>query len=305
MNRPANLFAIALCFLLVGGSQGWAQTFWDRDSLPNPQRLRLVHGASLGTYTGAMTLLGLAWYANEDLGGFHFFDDRQQWQQMDKVGHSYGGYLGGTLLYGWYRWAGMPRQKAALWSGTVSFLMMSSIEGLDGLAEKWGFSWSDVGANFAGSGLATLNHLAWDEPRLQLKWNYLPSPYAGDPDFEDLFGRSFPEWMLKDYNGQSYWLSVRVHSFLPAGNFRDHYPRWLNLAVGYSAFGLEGGYDDPLSDWREREYRQWYLSLDLDLSHIRARRPWVRALLSTVNYVRIPLPALRFDRYGMGFEPLR
>jgi hypothetical protein len=30
----------------------------------------------------------------------------------------------------------------------------------------------------------------------------------------------------KDYNGQTYWLSVNLHSFIKA-------PKWLNLAIGY------------------------------------------------------------------------
>jgi hypothetical protein len=90
-----------------------------------------------------------------------------------------------------------------------------------------------------------------------------------------------------------------VHSFLPPGNFKDHYPRWLNLAVGYGAAGLEGGYADPLSNWREREYRQWYLSLDIDPSQIKTRYGWLNATLRVVSLIRIPLPSLRYDRDGL------
>ncbi|MEZ4686689.1 MAG: hypothetical protein R3B47_11660 [Bacteroidia bacterium] len=47
-----------------------------------------------------MTYLGISWYHNSDLGPFHFFDDNSEWKQMDKVGHSLGGYTTTRYLVG-------------------------------------------------------------------------------------------------------------------------------------------------------------------------------------------------------------
>jgi hypothetical protein len=45
------------------------------------------------------------------------------------------------------------------------------------------------------------------------------------------------EQMLKDYNGQTYWLSVNLHSFYKGSKI----PKWLNLAIGYGANGMLTG----------------------------------------------------------------
>ncbi|MDP5172492.1 MAG: YfiM family protein [Bacteroidia bacterium] len=303
-------FLLLLCLFLLVGSSCLAQlrvngSLFMPDSVPNRARTIGVNSFIGGGYVISMTTLGLAWYADEDLGSFHFFDDSFEWKQMDKMGHAYGSFLTSSWFMGLNQWAGMPRRKAIVLGSLQGFLSVSSIELFDAFGETWGFSWSDVAANATGASLAVLNESLWGEQRIMYKWNYLPSPYAGDPDFERLFGNNFAEWLLKDYNGQSYWLSLRVHSFLPESSFKDHYPKWLNLAVGYGAYGLEGGYDDPNGSWTTREYRQFYLSLDFDTSQIHTRSQTLNFLLGALNYIRIPLPTVRFDKYGVGMEAFR
>ncbi len=297
-----------LCGMLHGellAQLRFHDSFWQpADTFQRPRSV-LVH-CSMGIGYGlSMFALGKAWYANEDLVSFHFFDDSHQWKQMDKLGHAYSTFFTSNWFSALHRWSGMDRWKA-MWLGAAEgFVAVSSIELFDAYGESWGFSWSDVFANASGAGLSILNESLWQETRLMLKWNYLPSPYVYDPDFERLFGRTFPEWMLKDYNGQSYWLSLKVDPFLPEGRFKDSYPDWLNIAVGYSAFGLEGSYEDPAGSWTTREYRQYYISLDLDLSEIHTRSAFLNVLLHTLNYVRIPLPAFQINRNGLGLVGLR
>lgn len=278
--------------------------FFTNDTLPNPGRQRLVLGVAGGGYVAIMGYMGFVWYANEDLGPFHFFDDLHEWRQIDKGGHMLGGYTGSRWVIDLLRWSGMEKKKAVLTGSLAGFLAMSSIEVFDGFGATWGFSWSDVGANLIGASLAATNQLLWEEERLQLKVSYRRSPYATDPDFADLFGRNWPEWVLKDYNGHTIWLSVRVHAFLPEGRLKRHYPPWLNVAIGYGAEGLEGGYDDPLGDWRTREYRQWYVGFDVDLMQFQPRSGLLNTFLHTVGFLRIPLPALRYDREGLRLRAL-
>lgn len=275
-------------------------SFFVHATAPNEKRRKLVNRLTIGGYGLAAAYLGVVWYSQEDLSHFHFFNDSREWLQMDKAGHMFGGYHASRWMIEMYKWSGDPKEKAILKGATVGFLAMSSIEVLDGFGKKWGASIYDVGANALGSGLAVLNQSVWNEDRLQLKVSYRTSSYARDPAHEDLFGSNFPSRFLKDYNGQTLWLSVRVHSFLPEGSFKQVYPRWLNVAVGYSGEGMIGGYGQE--EWeiiREREYRQAYLSLDIDFTQIPTKSGVLRTVFSVLNMFRPPLPALQIDQNGM------
>ena len=50
--------------------------------------------------------------------------------------------------------------------------------------------------------------------------------------------------VLKDYNGQTYWLSANIWSFNKESNF----PRWLNVAFGYGADGMLYGENNPTNN---------------------------------------------------------
>jgi len=278
--------------------------FFNPDTTPNRSRSRWITGLSLGGYGLTMAGLGTLWYSEEDLGRFRFFNDAHEWKQIDKAGHAFSTYQATRLLIGFYKWSGQPKGKSLVLGSGLGLLMVSSIEVFDGFGETWGFSWPDLAANSLGAGLAVLNQALWHENRLQLKIGYRGYDYQGDTTLMRLFGQSRVERWVKDYNGHTLWLSVRVHSFLPEGNLKRWYPRWLNLAVGYGAEGLRGGYDDPNGPWRTREYRQLYLSLDLDLSQIHTRSGFLNSLFEVISVVRIPFPALRWDREGLMFRPL-
>ncbi|MEM7514076.1 MAG: DUF2279 domain-containing protein, partial [Bacteroidota bacterium] len=250
---------------------------------PDLNRKRWVNRITLGGYGIGALYLGTSWYAQEDLSHFRFFDDSREWKQMDKVGHAFGGYHASRWMIDLYKWSGMPKKKALINGGLYGFAAMSSIEVLDGFARKWGASWTDIGANLVGTSLAVGNELLWNEQRLQLKVSYITSPFARQEEYNDLFGTNYGQWFIKDYNGQVLWLSVRVHSFLPEGSFKRIYPRWLNLAVGYGADGLVGGYGEE--EWeviQAREYRQFYLSLDIDLTNIKTNNGFLKTLFSII-----------------------
>jgi hypothetical protein len=281
-------------------------SFFRNDTVLNLKRKRMVTGMAVGGYLVAAAYIGGVWYGNEELTRFHFFDDWNEWQQFDKTGHLLGGYHASKWMIDLYKWSGMEKRKAILIGGTAGFLGMASIEVFDGFAQQWGASWSDLGADLVGSALAMGNQALWNENRIQLKISYLKSPYADVDSLSYLFGGNPLEWLLKDYNGHAFWVSVRMHSFLPEGKFKRIYPRWLNLAVGYGGEGMIGGYgrDNP-ADIRAREFRQYYVGLDIDLSNIKTRSGFLNSVFSFVNFLRIPAPALQFDRNGVKFLPLR
>lgn len=263
------------------------------DTVPNKKRLIPVAAISVGGYALAYGGMALAWYQDFPRTKFHFFDDNHEWAQIDKMGHALGGYQGARGMIQLLKWGGLDRKRTALYGGLTGFLALVPVEVLDGFAEKWGASWGDLVADFAGGALAAGNELLWSEQRIQLKISYHPTKYA---DLRpDLFGDKITKY-VKDYNGHTTWLSFRLHSFLPESKFKKRYPRWLNLAVGYGANGLLGGYEQGLTPAiREREYRQYYLAFDIDLSYIKTKSAFLDFLLGVVNFIHLPSPTLEFN----------
>jgi len=267
--------------------------FFRADTIRNPKRVKAVTGICLGGYGLAYTGIALAWYKDFPRTQWHWFDDNHEWGQVDKIGHALGGYQGARGMIGLFKWSGMSRKQTALYGGVIGFMSLAPIEVFDGYAEKWGASWGDLVADGAGAGLAFANEMLWSEQRIQIKISYHTTPYA--KVFPNLFGNDVTK-VLKDYNGHTGWLSFRIHSWLPEGKFKRKYPRWLNVAVGYGANGLTGGYDQGLTpSIRDREYRQYYLSLDVDFTAIPTRHGGVRLLLDVLNVIHFPAPALEFN----------
>ena len=63
----------------------------------------------------------------------------------------------------------------------------------------------------------------WQEQRIQFKFSFHPKKYKETvlkQRADDLFGKSWYEQMLKDYNQQTYWLSANLKSFFKASNIR-------------------------------------------------------------------------------------
>lgn len=266
------------------------------DSTLNPRRQRAVTWTALGGYAGMGTYLGFIWYAQQGMGSFHFFDDSREWKQMDKAGHALGAYTASRWMGDLYRWSGVAPRKAAIRSAAIGFLAMSTIEVFDGFGVGWGASPTDLCANFSGSALYLTNQLLWGENRIQLKASYLPSMYVNNPDslakYNHIFGKNIVEWPLKDYNGHTYWLSVRAKSFLPReSRIRQAWPIWLNPALGYGANGMSSGFAST-------SYRQWYLGFDVDLAEVWRKPGLVRTGFSVASLFRLPLPALEVDKFG-------
>lgn len=257
------------------------------------RRLWLAGGL---TYTVSMVALDQLWYKDFPRTSFHTFNDNAQWLQMDKAGHAMAAYHINDAAHRALVGVGSDRKKAAWLGAGVSLLSLTSIEVLDGFSQAWGFSWGDQIANTAGVGLFLGQELLWQEQRIRLKFSYLPSPYADlNPE---LLGRDWTERWLKDYNGQTYWLSVNPGAF---GKANTRWPAWLNVAAGYGADGMVTGRGealDPLSSFAYERVRQYYLSLDVDLTQIPTNKRWVRILLDAGGLIKIPAPGVQYDTKG-------
>ncbi|MES2763130.1 MAG: DUF2279 domain-containing protein [Bacteroidota bacterium] len=254
--------------------------------------------------SGSLIYLNQAWYQEYKTSNFHTFNDNAEWLQMDKVGHTVTNYQIGRIMMGAMDWAGYTKKKQILIGGLSGLVYMSAIEVMDGYSEGWGFSWGDVGANALGSGIAIGQKALWDEQRIQLKVSYLPSPYAKYRP--ELLGNSFATEMLKDYNGQTYWLSINPSSFMKK---ETKFPKWLNVAFGYGGNGMLGAFynnvvvqDESGKVTSFERYRQGYFSLDVDLTRIKTRSKVLKSIFYGLNIIKIPFPNLELSEGKLKFN---
>lgn len=268
----------------------------------NKKRVRLVTAGNIIGY--GSTLIGFygAWYKNYPQTNFHSFNDSREWLQVDKLGHLYGAYVGGSASMEMWRWTGIGRKKRIWLGGLSGVAYQTVIETLDGFSKGWGWSWSDMGANVLGSGLVIGQELAWDEQRIRIKFSVHRRSY-GDAELNQransLYGKGSAERFIKDYNAQTYWASVNLRSFFP----KSRLPRWLNVAVGYGAEGMFGAEANvgtaengniTFNRPDIKRYRQWFIAPDIDLTKIPTKKKGVRLLLGLLNAFKFPAPSLEF-----------
>ena len=249
-----------------------------------------------------ITLLGLnqLWYADFKRSKFHTINDNNEWLQMDKMGHVFTSYQLGKNGAQLLNWSGVGEKDQLIYGATLGFGFLTTVEVLDGFSKEWGFSWGDILANAAGTGLYIGQELLWNEQRIALKFSFHQTKFASLRP--DKLGENFLEQILKDYNGQTYWLSVNLHAFFKEKNI----PKWLNIAVGYGANGMLTGtkdIDNQLLTNLQRQ-RQFYLSLDVNLSTIETNSKVLRSFLDVFNMIKIPFPTLEFNKKGSAFHLL-
>jgi hypothetical protein len=275
------------------------------DSLSVVKKRKFTLGvSSIALTTGSLIYLNQAWYQQYSTSEFHTFNDNDEWFQMDKYGHTFSTYQTGRLMMNAMEWAGYSKKKQLIIGGLSGFAYMSAIEVMDGYSSGWGFSWGDMAANALGSGLAIGQKAWWNEQRVQLKFSFYSSAYAKYRT--DLLGESFATQILKDYNGQIYWLSINPSSFMKK---ETKFPKWLNVAFGYGANGMLGARynnilvvdEDGTTHYFDR-YRQGYFSLDVDLTRIKTRSKVLRSVFSCLNIIKIPFPNLELSEGKLKFN---
>lgn len=248
----------------------------------------IITEASLGTIS--LLALDQLWYKDYPRSKFHTLDDTDEWLQMDKLGHVFTAYQVGRIGADVLNWSGVSKKNQLLYGGTLGFTFLTAVEILDGFSEEWGFSWGDMLANAAGTGLYIGQEMLWNEQRIALKYSFHQTQYASQRP--DKLGDGFSEEFLKDYNGQTYWLSVNIHSF-----FKDSsIPKWLNVAFGYGADGMLTGSNETLEGLfnNQNRVRQYYFSLDVDLSRIKTNSHFLRTVFDVFNVIKVPFPTVEF-----------
>ena len=268
-------------------------------------RLLLVSGVHAALWTGSYIALDRTWYANYPRSSFHFFNDDAEWNQMDKGGHLWTCYNISRISSEMWHWTGL-KPSTSIWLGGLSGIAYQSIiEIQDGFSSEWGFSWGDMTANAVGAAAYISQALGWKEQRIQIKLSYWSNEY-NTPELrtrrDELFGRSLTEQVLKDYNSQTYWISVNLKSFFPRSNL----PKWLDASLGYSADGMFGARENKWIDKQGGTHdrtdivrlRRFFIAPDIDLTKIKTRSKLLRSVFFVLNMVKVPAPALEVNSLG-------
>lgn len=295
------------------------------DTLHKPRLKTLVIGSSLGYISSSLGFYEL-WYKEYPRVAFHLKDDWILWEHVDKYGHAYSAYQTALVGYSLFKWAGISNSKSTLIGAGISITLMNTLELMDGFSKGWGYSFYDAGFNTFGTTLFAAQQLTWKEQRMMLKWsstrpNYSKEPIAtNDPNFfgsqyyaaQGHFGKYFWEYAFKDYNAMTIWTSISPGSFfLPKEN--KSILRSLCLSVG---FGGENIYGAAYNNYYDKEgritsiglprYKQFYVSFDINTALIPTKSRLLKTILSAINIIKFPAPALEFNTLGeVKFHTLR
>lgn len=261
------------------------------DSLDKKRQNSIVIAESV-LAAGALVGLNQLWYADYPQSNFHFINDNSEWLQMDKLGHSFSSYHLGRFGAEMLQWSGASKKNQLIYGAGLGFAFLTAVEVLDGYSSEWGASTGDVIANASGTTLYISQELLWKEQRITPKFSFHTTQFAAYRP--DVLGRSLSEQILKDYNGQTYWLSTNLYSFSKGSKI----PKWLNLAVGYGANGMVSGNTEnsPQNSTQKVErFRQFYLSFDVDLTKIETKSHFLKTIFSVFNTIKIPAPTIEYS----------
>ena len=286
--------AIFLSAFLFSQQINWGQLS-PQDSIPTKKRVILSSSIIGLGYGSSLIALYDVWYAEFPKSKFHFYNDGSNWMQMDKFGHGFSGYLLSQKAGDLYRWSGV--KKSYPWIGFgIGMSYLGALEFMDAYNQGWGFSTYDVLANFSGGALYLSQELIFKKQLVLPKFSFFPSKYAAYRP--EVLGKNFPEQLLKDYNGQTYWFSFPIGGFAPSVKKMN----WLCLSLGYSVDQKLVGDQDAYLDFRAA--RQFLVSLDIDLTRLPIKNPTLKKVLAQLNMIKIPFSALMIQQGNLSFKPI-
>jgi uncharacterized protein YfiM (DUF2279 family) len=279
----------SICF-----SQSQLNKFLTPSDSLNLKRRNTVFITEGVVLTGTLIGLNQLWYADYPKSNFHTVDDNSQWLQLDKIGHFYSTYHVGRTGAELLAWSGASKKEQLLFGSTLGFGFLTVVEVFDGYSQEWGFSWGDMLANASGTGLYVGQELLWQEQRIVPKFSFHQTHFAKSRP--ETLGSSFNEQILKDYNGQTYWLSFNLYSFTKTRAI----PKWLNVAVGYGGTGMLYGDEKEAftNGIVQNQAREFYLSLDIDLTKIETKSHFLKTIFSVFNTIKVPAPTLQIGDFN-------
>ncbi len=233
-----------------------------------------VGAITLGTGIAVHIYQRNAWWKDQR-SSFHFTNDWEYALYIDKVGHFYGANLLAHLFSAGLEAGNIQSEQAAIYGSVAALAFQLYVEIEDGFGPNWGFSPGDAIANVLGSGYALGQYYFPYLKNFQFKFSYWPSQKMKDGTHK---GNG-----IDDYEGQIYWLSLRMKNLLPK-SISEYWPAWLCLAGGLSVRNLDGIGGGQ---------REFYIALDLDAEEIPLHGSGWQFVKNTLNYIHFPMPGIR------------
>jgi Predicted periplasmic lipoprotein (DUF2279) len=257
---------------------------------------------------GTHAFLYATWYSKYPKSNFHWINDNKEWLQMDKVGHAFWSYFMTVNSAAAFRYANYNQKKSALFAVGITYTFQTLIEWQDGKSKEWGASAGDIAANSIGAAFGFFQSYKWGKTRVPIRITVRSTPLAKVRP--SILGSTFPERVLKDYNGQTYWLDINPERM----KIRPHWwPKWLGFSIGYGANGMLGGDDNVWIDntglVQDYSYmprmRQYFFSPSFSFGYIKSKHSLVNFLCFVTDRVRIPMPAFEWNRIEkLRFHPI-
>jgi hypothetical protein len=292
-KKRCFLFVFLAGFHFVSAQNSIDSFLTPADSL-NAKRQNTVFISEAVLSTVALVGLNELWYADYPRSDFHFINDNSEWRQMDKLGHMYSSYHLGRFGAEMLDWSGASKKNQLIYGAGLGFVFLTAVEVLDGYSSEWGASSGDIIANATGTALYVSQELLWKEQRIMPKFSFHTTQYA---DYRpDVLGSSLSEQILKDYNGQTYWLSANLYLFSKGSKI----PKWLNLALGSGVDGMISGNSENNTQFpipKTEISRQFYVSLDVDLTKIETKSHFLKTIFSVLNTIKVPAPTIEITQF--------
>jgi hypothetical protein len=267
----------------------------DSTSQPSPAinktRLALVGGTLLSSMVVIHIYQQNGWW-KDNRAPFHFKEDLVYGLSVDKIGHFYGGYILGFVMWKSLDWANVPDEQALWISAGGSLLFQSYVEIEDGFS-TWGFDRVDWLSDLGGAAWNPLRHYVPYLKNFDLKLSYHTSSLLGEKGGSGFKGQK--HLMIDDYEGQTFWLSLKMKNLLPTG-VAEYWPSFLCLAVGYGARDIA----------ETNPHRVYFIAPDLDMTKIIPdNTKLLKSLGEGLNFIHFPMPAVQFGHgvvwYGLYF----
>ncbi len=254
----------------------------DDTSGVNGTRLAIVCGTAAAGITAIHLYQQNAWWKDHRTS-FHFREDLEYASNVDKIGHVYGASLLTFLFSRSLQWANLSERSSLLWGASAATLFQTYVEIEDGFSAYWGFDRVDFAADLVGAWYPVAQHYVPALKNVQLRFSYLPKD-AGGPSA--IAGQT--KTVIDDYEGQTFWLTITPHSWLPEGN--RWWPSFLGIAVGVAV----------RNNTSADRYLAWYLAPELDFRSIIPRdTAFLTMLGEALNFLHLPMPAVRLGPGGM------
>ena len=300
--KKKSIFYLLISIEILLNSTLFSQSkFLEPSERINKKRILTASGLLTYVEVGSFTGLYHVWYAQNMSPDFHFFNDLGNWGNVDKYGHAYSTYQLSRTYSNIYKWAGLSKKKSAIIGSAIGLGYQSTLEVFDGFSNDYGFSWGDMGFNMLGS-FVFLSQEWWLGEQVFLpKFSYHPTKYAALRP--NILGSNHFERFLKDYNGQTYWLSFSPSSFMKNTRF----PNWLCFSIGYGIDSrIVGGSTTYLSETGSvfKSKQEYFLSMDIDFKKFPVKNKTVKGILTSLNYIKIPGPTISIKGNRFKFYPV-